>query len=42
LKYYDKVLKIKPDDYSALNNSVLAARKLKNPKLEKKYMKMLK
>lgn len=42
LKYYDKVLKIKPDDYSALNNSVLAARKLKNPKLEKKYLKMLK
>ncbi len=38
LKYYDKVLKKVPDDYTAMQNALLAARKLKNVKLEKKYL----
>ena len=41
LKYYSKVLKKKPDDYTAIKNSALAARKLNNRKLEMKYLKML-
>ena len=41
LKYYSKVLKKKPDDYTAIKNSALAARKLKNRKLEIKYLRML-
>lgn len=41
LKYYNKVLKIKPDDYTAIKNCVLIARKQKNVKLEKKYLPML-
>ena len=41
LKYYSKVLKKKPDDYTAIRNSLLAAKKLKNAKLEVKYLKML-
>lgn len=41
LKHYSKVLKQKPDDYTAIKNSVLAARKLGNVKMEVKYLKML-
>lgn len=41
LKYYNKVLKAKPDDYSALKNCVLLARSSKNVKLEKKYLPAL-
>lgn len=40
-KYYDKVLKIDPSDYTAIKNSVLMARSDKNVKLEKKYLPML-
>lgn len=40
LKYYDKALKISPDESSIINNAILAARRLKNPKLERKYSKM--
>ena len=36
-KYYNKVLKAHPDDYTAIKNGVLAARKEKNVKTEKKY-----
>ncbi len=38
LKYYDKVLKKVPDDYTAMQNGLLAARKMKNTKLERKYL----
>lgn len=38
LKYYDKVLKAHPDDYTAAQNGLLAARKMKNIKAEKKYL----
>ncbi len=38
LKYYDKVLKKVPDDYTAMHNALLASRKLRNVKLEKKYL----
>ena len=41
LKTYVKVLKKHPSDYTAIKNSTLAARKLKNFKLEKKYLKMV-
>ena len=41
IKYYDKVLKKHPDNYTAIKNSVLAARMLGNVKLEKKYLRML-
>ena len=41
LKMYNKVLKKKPDDYAAIKNCVLLARKDKNVKLEKKYLPML-
>lgn len=41
LKYYNKVLKKHPDDYIAIRNSALAARRLGNAKLEKKYLLML-
>ncbi len=41
LKYYDKVLKKKPDDYTAMQNGLLASRKLKNEKLERKYLSMI-
>lgn len=40
-KYYDKVLKIDPSDYTAIKNSVLMARRDNNVKLEKKYLPML-
>lgn len=41
LKYYNKVLKAHPDDYTAIKNCVLLARKQNNVKLEKKYLQML-
>lgn len=41
LKYYNKVLKDHPKDYTAIKNCVLLARKQKNVKLEKKYLQML-
>lgn len=41
LKFYDKALKLDPKARDIINNAVLASRKLKNPKLEKKYLKML-
>lgn len=41
LKYYNKVLKIKPDDLTAIKNVVLMARSSGNAKLEKKYLPML-
>lgn len=41
LKYYNKVLKKNPSDYTAIKNSCLAARKLGNVKMEKKYLAML-
>jgi len=41
VKYYEKVLKINPDDYSAARNCVLTARREKNVKLEKKYLPTL-
>lgn len=40
-KYYDKVLKADPSNYTAIKNSVLMARHDKNVKLEKKYLPML-
>ena len=42
LKYYDKALKIRPDDRSTINNAVIASRRMNNAKLEQKYLKMLK
>lgn len=41
VKFYGKVLKKRPDDYTAIKNSVLAARRMGNVKLEKKYLQML-
>jgi len=41
LRWYNKVLKIKPDDYIAARNCVLLARNEKNIKLEKKYLPYL-
>lgn len=41
LKYYSKVLKQRPDDYTAIKNSAVVSRKLNNRKLEIKYLKLL-
>lgn len=41
LKWYQKVLKIKPDDYAAAKNCVIIARRDKNIRLEKKYLPVL-
>lgn len=41
VKYYSKVLKKQPNDYTAIKNSVLAARRMGNVKLEKKCLQML-
>lgn len=38
LKYYRKVLKLAPDDYIAIKNTILYAKTTKNLKLEKKYL----
>lgn len=40
-KYYNKVLKSHPDNETAIRNGVLAARKQKNVKQEKKYLEMM-
>lgn len=40
-KYYTTVLKNDPENYAALKNMVLIARKDKNVKLEKKYLPLL-
>lgn len=40
-KYYNKVLKSHPDDYTAIKNGIIAARKQKNVKQEKKYLEMM-
>lgn len=41
LKYYQRALKIAPDDYAAIKNCVLIARKDRNTKLERKYLQRL-
>lgn len=41
LKYYNQVLKRYPEDYTAIKNCVLLARRQKNVKLEKKYLQKL-
>ena len=41
LKWYNKVLKVKPDDYTAIKNCILVARRTRNTKLEKKYLAMM-
>jgi tetratricopeptide (TPR) repeat protein len=41
LKYYNKVLKSYPEDYTAIKNCVIVARKQNNEKLEKKYLNLL-
>ena len=41
LKYYNKVLKIKPDDMTAIKNLIILARNAKDVKLEKKYLPMM-
>jgi tetratricopeptide (TPR) repeat protein len=41
LKYYNKVLKKHPGDYTSIRNGVLAARRMGNVKMEIKYLQML-
>ena len=41
LKYYDKVLKKHPEDAAAARNAQIAARKMNNVKLEKKYLDLI-
>lgn len=41
LKYYNKVLKLKKDDNTAIRSCILMARTSKNTKLEKKYLEMM-
>ena len=41
LKYYSKVLKKFPEDYTAIKNGALAAKLSGNQKLEKKYLQAL-
>ncbi len=41
LKYYNMVLKLEPNDYTAAKNCVLIYRDQKNTKMEKKYLPML-
>ena len=41
LKYYNKVLKSDPKDYTAVKNCVILARKQNNVKLEKKFLAKL-
>lgn len=40
-KYYSNVLKVDPNNYAAIKNMVVIARKDKNVKLEKKYLPLL-
>ena len=41
LKYYNKVLKKHPGDRTAMQNALIAAKRMKNTKLEKKYQAMM-
>ena len=41
LKYYSKVLKKNPEDYTAIKNSAIVSRKMNNRKLEIKYLRLL-
>ncbi len=41
IKFYNKALKLQPDNRDLINNAIIAARKMNNSKLEKKYRKML-
>ena len=41
LKYYGKALKLDPNDYTAVKNCIIIARRQKNTKLEKKYLQTL-
>lgn len=41
VKWYNKVLKVKPGDYAAIKNCIIAARKMNNTRLEKKYLPLL-
>lgn len=41
LKYYDKVLKKKPSDMTAIQNAVVACRRMQNVKAEKKYLALM-
>jgi len=41
LKYYEKVLKLKPDDITAIKNCIIMARTSKDTKLEKKYLPLM-
>lgn len=41
IKYYNKVLKKHPGDKTAMQNALLAAKHMKNAKLEKKYKTMM-
>jgi len=41
LKYYNNVLKVRPDDLTAIQNCILLARDNGDLKLEKKYLEML-
>lgn len=40
-KYYDKVLKIQPENYTVIKNCATASIQLKDVKLQKKYLPML-
>ncbi|MBQ8484216.1 MAG: hypothetical protein IJ504_07940 [Bacteroidales bacterium] len=40
-RYYNKVLKAEPDNYIAIRNGILASRKTRNVKQEKKYLEMM-
>lgn len=40
-KYYNKVLKADPANYIAIKNGILASRRMKNVKQEKKYLEMM-
>lgn len=41
VKYYSKVLKADPSDYGAAKNCVIAAKRMKDKKMEKKYLQVL-
>ena len=40
-KYYSKVLKKNPEDYTAIKNSAIVSRKMNNRKMEIKYLRLL-
>lgn len=41
LKYFNKVLKLKPSDETAIRNCIIIARSTKDVKMEKKYLAMM-